>query len=100
MCYLVLPNHFSLLHLLNSDHFPCFLVLAHSDFSESSSADDFERLEVSGRYFGSPIESVKPLGVRQTVKFSLFVLDFLLYEVLLSLRQIHFIHLLHQLIPC
>ena len=52
---LVFVNHFVLFHFLDSDNLSAFPVTANSDFAESTTTDDFERLEVFDCNLGTPV---------------------------------------------
>lgn len=54
MGHLVLVDHLSLLHLLDSNNLLSLFVPAHSDFTKSTSANDLERVEIPNSNFGSP----------------------------------------------
>ena len=89
MCYLILVDHLSLFHLLNCDYLLGLFVSANSNFSESTTANNLKRVEISDCNFGT----------RKSKKFCLFMLDLLLNQLLLFSGQVHFVHLLQKFIP-
>jgi hypothetical protein len=89
MAYLVLVDHFRLLHLLNGHHLVGLTAPTDPDLSEGSSADDGERYVVSDC----------DLGSLESVVLTLLMENFLFYEFLLLLGQVHLVHLPHQLLP-